>query len=280
MIPKIMTTNNISNNDSAYAQLRPRNRGWWWLVAAVILLGLGGSFAFAVYGEISRRNQAINDILEPTQRAGGILNSTLLEQLKGQLISSSTVAIGTAMTSSDPTKNQTRQLIEKMDRPRLGNASSSIVIVVFSDFECPICLEEFPIFRTITNKYANDILFIYRNYPVKGDNSAMMAQVGLCANEQGKFWQVHDKLFMNQGQMTNSEDFKKVVLSAGLNWTKLQACVDSAKYRDMVLADMADALDLGVLGTPTFFVNGTKLEGAVTLDNWEQIIKKAKELNK
>ena len=111
-------------------------------------------------------------------------------------------------------------------------------------------------------------------------NSAMMAQVGLCANEQGKFWQVHDKLFMNQGQIANSDDFKKVVLSAGVNWTKLQTCVDSEKYRDMVLADMSDALDLGVQGTPTFFVNGTKLEGAVTQDNWEQIIKKAKELNK
>jgi protein-disulfide isomerase len=67
---------------------------------------------------------------------------------------------------------------------------------------------------------------------------------------------------------------------SGVDWTKLEDCVNSQKYYNQILEDMADALDLGVRGTPTFFINGHKLEGAVSNEVWEQIISKYKELNK
>ena len=85
---------------------------------------------------------------------------------------------------------------------------------------------------------------------------------------------------MSQGKITSLDDFRVVAISAGINWNKLQECINSEKYRDLIIEDMADALDLGVRGTPTFFINGNKLEGVIPLTSWEEIIKKAKELNK
>lgn len=271
-----MEQDNHSNYKPPYSPLKSRQNGWLWFVAGVLLLGFAGSFVFAVYGEINRRHQAVADILNSTNQPAGLLDGAVLGQIKEQMA----VSVGTSIIgTSAPIKNQQRQLAENLDRPQLGNASSSIVVVNFADFECPVCLEEYPIFRTISNKYAKDVLFIFRNYPVTGDNSSMLAQLGLCANEQGKFWQLHDKLFANQGKLSNSDDLKKIATSAGVNWQKIQACLAAETYREAVLQDISDALDLGVQGTPTFFINGVKLEGAVTLATWEEIIKKAKELN-
>jgi len=272
-----MGLENFYNYNQSYPKPKPRYRGWIWLVATVALLGVAGSFVFAVYGEVSRRNQEIQAIINQTQKSDSVLDNAMIDQLKEQMGTTTEVVATTTIFTSD--KSQTRQLIEKMDRPHLGNVSSSIVIVEFADFECSVCLEEYPIFRTLTNKYAQDVLFIFRNYPVKSDNSGMMAQATSCANEQGKFWQLHDKFFMNAGKMSTSDDLKQVILSAGLNWSKMQTCMSTEKYRNMVLEDMSDALDLGVRGTPTFFINGSKLEGAVTLETWDRIISKAKELN-
>ena len=70
------------------------------------------------------------------------------------------------------------------------------------------------------------------------------------------------------------------MLSSGINLTQLEACLKDEGIKQLVVEDVADALDLGVRGTPTFFINGNKLEGNVTIGVWEEIIKKHKELNK
>ena len=154
------------------------------------------------------------------------------------------------------------------------------MIVEFGDFECPVCKQAFPAIRTITNKYPNDILFIFRNYPVIDDNSSLLAQAALCAGEQNRYWQLHDRLFMNQDKIASLDGLKALASKAGVNWTALLTCIDSEKYRTQVMTDMSDGLDAGVAGTPTFFINGTKLEGAVPLANWEDIIKKYKDIYK
>src|SRR5680860_153856 len=84
----------------------------------------------------------------------------------------------------------------------LGSDKAPITIVEFGDFACPYCEESFPVIREISLKYKNDIKYIWRDYPVVQDYSALLALGGRCAGEQGRFWLMHDKLFQNQGVNT------------------------------------------------------------------------------
>lgn len=273
-------------NSSNYQQpkfLKPRPQGWWKFLLGVLVLGLIASFFVTVFVEVDRRNREVKELLGLTKPQNSLMSGDLINQLKDSIGTSGTATTTNQQTTSTvfaaaETLSPQRKLAEKINRPKLGNASSTLVIVEFADFECSVCLEEFPIIRTLTNKYPQDILFIFRNYPVKNENSQMLALAGLCANEQGKFWPFHDKLFAAQGKIATDADLEKIVVSAGLNLTKMKDCVRDNKYDKLLLEDTSDALDLGVAGTPTFFINGSKLEGAVPLATWEEIIKKHKEL--
>lgn len=250
--------------------------GWLVLFFVLLALAAGASFGVAVFQELGQRQARLNHLVNEVKPEGD--GSLLDNQLIGQLAEEAGGA--TETTTVGAVKNETRQMLEKSDRPALGNAEAGLVIVEFADFECSVCKEAFSAIRTITNRYPNDIRFIFRNYPVIDDNSSMLAQASLCANEQNKFWQFHDRLFMNTETIADLESLKAIALKSGLNWTALTTCISSEKYGNQVMSDMSDALDAGVAGTPTFFINGSKLEGAVTLTTWEEIIKKYKELNK
>ncbi|MFA6525790.1 MAG: thioredoxin domain-containing protein [Candidatus Buchananbacteria bacterium] len=276
----------VSNLYASSKIAQKRRIGWLWIILAILAIIIAAVFISAVYAEISNRDAELKNFLKTAQKetSGAIIENELLSGLSGKINSTSSTAdssvSSTALIDVAGSKDKNRQLAEKSGRPQLGNTSSSLVIVEFADFQCPTCLAEFPIFRAITNKYAKDVLFIFRNYPVIDQNSMMFAEAGLCALEQGKFWPLHDRLYPMQGQISKLDDFKQIALMSGLNWNKLQDCVNKEKYKPQLLEDMSDALDLGVRGTPTFFVNGKKLEGAVTQETWEQIIVKFKELNK
>jgi protein-disulfide isomerase len=265
------------NYYSPQLEKRPKVAIWFWRIFIILVLIGVITFAVAVIDEVNKRDAKMREITGQNQPQS-LLDNKLLQELKDSMATSSEATTTVSQTAPITEKSKERLLAETLTSPHLGNVSSSLVIVEFGDFECPVCLEEYPAIRAITNKYPNDVLFIFRNYPIKSDNSSMLAQAGLCANDQNKFWQLHDKLFMNQGKMTNLDDFKKVAISAGVNWPKLEQCLTTEKYRDQVLKDTTDAIDLGAQGTPTFFVNGNRLAGAVTVEVWEQIIAKQKEL--
>lgn len=258
------------------APKRSKKLSWLVFIVVTFILVVALGFALAFYQELSLRQARLDRLINGVnpQSESSLMDNKLIGQLT-QEVGSSTEA-----TTTGTVKNETRLMLEKTDRPSLGNPNAGLTIVEFADFECEVCKSAFSAIRTITNKYPNDIHFIFRNYPVIDDNSTMLAQASLCANDQKKFWQLHDRLFMHQGTIANLDDFKALALMAGLNWTTLTTCISSEKYANQVMSDMSDALDSGVAGTPTFFVNGSKLEGAVTLATWEEILKKYKELNK
>lgn len=190
----------------------------------------------------------------------------------------SSADIGSQLAAS--AKSQSRQIAEKLDRPSFGNKDAKLVIVEFGDFQCPISQTEFPIIREISNRYQDKILFIYRQFPVINQNSILAAQASLCANEQGKFWAMHDRLFSSTGQELTTEFLSQVAKSSGVDLVKFQSCLSSEKYKNQVTEDALDAELLAVAGTPTFFVNGYKLEGAISKAKWEEILTKAAELLK
>ncbi len=162
------------------------------------------------------------------------------------------------------------QIVEKGINPPKGNPDSEIVIIEFSDFQCPACKAGLPVIKEILEE--NDVGFYYRNFPIH-KNSAIAAEAAECANEQGMFWEYHDVLFENQDKL-DEESLKKYALDIQLDAEQFNSCFDSEKYKNTVLQDLSEGKSLGVRGTPTFFVNGKMVLG-VDKEKIEKIIKDA-----
>ena len=121
---------------------------------------------------------------------------------------------------------------------------------------------------------------MYREYPLPNHSNARPAsEAAQCANEQGKFWPYHDRLFANQ-QRLGPSDLKQHAADLGLDTARFDACVDSHKYKAAVDADISDANDAGVNGTPAFFINGRMVSGAQPFDVFKKIIDDELELKR
>ena len=157
------------------------------------------------------------------------------------------------------------------DDPSVGDLDSKIVIVEFSDFRCPRCLQAFPIVREIISLYSDQIRYIYRDFPATDEISFIAAQAAECADDQGKFWPMHDKLFQNQDSLS-LENIKILAQHVGLDEQQFNYCLDSGKYDQEVRKDLADGIRAGVPGTPTFFINGFAVPGVIPLKDFKRII--------
>ncbi len=95
-----------------------------------------------------------------------------------------------------------------------------------------------------------------------------------CAGEQRSFWLMHDKLFQNQNQIKTNEDVLNIAKSINLDIIKFENCINSDKYKQYIQKDFDDASALDIKGTPTWFINGNRIEGNLPMDAWEEIINK------
>lgn len=170
------------------------------------------------------------------------------------------------------------------DDPVLGNPEAPVTIVEFSDFQCPFCrrfyLSTLP---EIKEKYVKTgkVKFIYRDFPLTSihDMAKTYAEAGECADDQGKFWAIHDKIFNEQdkqgvGTVTDytAADVKRWARELGLDGAKFDQCLDSGKYAAEVEKDFSDGEKAGVQGTPATFVNGRLLAGAVPFAQFKVLI--------
>ena len=113
---------------------------------------------------------------------------------------------------------------------------------------------------------------MFRDYPLGfHDRAQPAAEAAQCANEQGKFWEYHDKLFENQRALQDS-NLRQYAVDLGLNAESFGECLDSGRFRDDVTQDMREGTSVGVRGTPAFFVNGRFLSGAQPFDAFAKII--------
>ncbi len=167
---------------------------------------------------------------------------------------------------------EVRKKIEGENNYWTGSAKPKITIVEFADFACSYCEKSFPKIREISIKYKNDVKIIYRDMPLR-ENSEKLAMAARCAGEQGLFWLMHDKLFQNQGIKSDS-DITELAKQIGTDISKFNNCLNSNKYIQQIQKDFSDGTDLEVKGTPTWFINGNKLEGDIPLSVWEEIIGK------
>lgn len=155
--------------------------------------------------------------------------------------------------------------------PIEGKESAKITIIEFSDFQCPFCerwyKETYP---QIKKEYIDTgkAKLYFRHFPLDFHLAAMPAAVGgECAQEQGKFWELHNKIFDNQEKLgtdvaTSKTQLKTWAQELGLDTASFNSCLDSEKYKNKVTEDVNDGKAAGVNGTPTFYINGTQLVGA------------------
>ncbi len=140
--------------------------------------------------------------------------------------------------------------------PSMGDLKASVVLIEFSDYQCPYCMDYFSnTYRKLIDEYVKNgkVRYVVRDFPGEGThpNAMKAAEAARCATEQGKFWEMHDSLFTNQRNLptTGITDSAK---DAGLDLAALQTCLDSGKHAAGIHKDEDETVQLGVKGTPAF----------------------------
>jgi protein-disulfide isomerase len=152
-----------------------------------------------------------------------------------------------------------------------GAKSPALDVIIFSDFQCPFCSRVEPTLKQMEKEYAGKVRFTWKNYPLPFHNNAMpAAQAAMAAGAQGKFWEMHDKLFANQ-QALDRPALEKYAQELGLDMNKFKADLDSGKYKDVIEAETKEGSAVGVQGTPAVFINGRKIAGAYPWDTFKKI---------
>ena len=156
--------------------------------------------------------------------------------------------------------------------PSKGPAKAPITIIEFSDFQCPFCSRINPTIAKARETYGDKIRVVFRQFPLSIHPQApKAAEASLCANEQGKFWEMHDNLFENQQKLAIA-DLKAAAGTLGLDQAKFDACLDGGSMAAKVAKDMEDGTKAGVSGTPAMFVNGRFINGAVPYEDLAKIL--------
>ncbi len=170
-----------------------------------------------------------------------------------------------------------QQLADKINvdlgnTPVYGKGDAPIMIVVFSDFQCPFSKRGTDTLHALISKYGDKVTFVYKNLPLPFHPEAMpAAKAALAAGKQGKFYEFHDKLYEHQD--TLGEDlYVQTAKDLGLNLAKFNADRNSKEIEEQIKADAAQANSLGFNGTPGFALNGVKILGAYPIDHFEKII--------
>jgi protein-disulfide isomerase len=156
--------------------------------------------------------------------------------------------------------------------PQRGPSAAKVTIVEFSDFQCPFCGRVIPTLDQLLRDYPNDVRILFRHTPLPfHNNAALAAEAAVAAEMQGKFWEMHDKLFANQADLERPA-LELHARELGLDLAAFRAALDRHAGKSRVDDDLALGRQLGVRGTPTFFIDGRPLIGAQGIDAFKQII--------
>ncbi|MDZ4678288.1 MAG: thioredoxin domain-containing protein [Oligoflexia bacterium] len=155
----------------------------------------------------------------------------------------------------------------------LGGANAKVTIVEFSDFQCPFCSRGRQRVDEIKQKYGDKVRVFFRHFPLESIHPLAMkaSEASLCAQDQGKFWEYHDLLFDNQSKL-DDKSLKEYATQLKFDQKVFEECLSSGKKVAEVRKDMEDGTKVGVNSTPTFFVNGYPVRGAVPLEAFSEEI--------
>jgi len=154
-----------------------------------------------------------------------------------------------------------------------GNPKAAVVIVEFSDFQCPYCQSVQQTLKDLLAKYGGRVSLAYRDMPLRDihPQAQLAAEASRCAGEQGKFWEYHDLLFANQNKL-NREGLVEHARSLKLDDKRFESCLSTGKYQAQIEQDRQLGTKAGVSGTPGFIINGKLLSGSLPQDAFEKAI--------
>jgi protein-disulfide isomerase len=158
--------------------------------------------------------------------------------------------------------------------PIMGKKDAKVQVVAFSDFQCPYCNKGADVSHQIVKKYGSKVAVSFKHYPLPFHQQALPAsEMSMCVNKEStaKFWKFHDLVFKNQDKM-DVDNLLKFAKEAGADQAKVKECFDKGEFKDIVKADMEYGNKIGVRSTPTFFVNGQMVAGALPLEQFAEII--------
>ncbi|MCY4525150.1 MAG: DsbA family protein [Anaerolineaceae bacterium] len=199
------------------------------------------------------------------------LNATLQQEFARQETRLQEMML--AARPPDLNDSSTRFAVSAGERPALGPEAAGVEIIEFGDFNCGFCArfhsETLP---QIRERYGDQVRIVYRDFPLLGDTSTEAAIAARCAEAQDNFWPYHDLLFENQGTLGEPGIFLNYARALDLDPIAFNNCLVEQQPIESIAADFRDAQDLGIRGTPAFFINGRPLLGAREFEAFARII--------
>jgi protein-disulfide isomerase len=164
------------------------------------------------------------------------------------------------------------KLIALDGAPARGAEKGQVTIVEYGDFQCPFCLRSRPTIQQVMQAYPAQVKVVYKHFPLSFHREAMNAhRAAEAAREQGKFWEMHDRIFQTPSDLT-PETMRKHAEALGLDLAKFDEAYKSERVQKRIAADQDEGRKVGVRGTPAFFVNGKYIAGAQPFDAFKREI--------
>ncbi len=162
-----------------------------------------------------------------------------------------------------------------------GKQSAPVTVIEYSDFQCPACAAYYPLLKDLAAAYPEDVRVVYRHFPLLSihANARLAAEAAEAAGEQGKFWEMHDLLFDRQSEWSEqrnaSASFIAYAKQLGLDEKRFESDMKSDRVRSRVSDSLAGADQLGLRGTPSFFLNGAPLKNPSSLEEFRKAVEDA-----
>jgi protein-disulfide isomerase len=166
-----------------------------------------------------------------------------------------------------------RAEVPTRDAPSKGPEDAPVTMVKFEDYQCPFCQEIQPTVMKLLSKYDGKIRLVHKDLPLDRihPQARQAAEAARCADEEGKFWSYHDILYANSPKVSK-DNLKSYAKEVGLDIKAFDRCLGTGKFKAAVQRDLIDGAQLGIMGTPTFFINGREISGSQPLRAFEAII--------
>lgn len=197
-----------------------------------------------------------------TTSVGGAIDATTLSALVTEAL---------AQSEKDKATKERVKMVD--DDPYIGAEDAPIVIVEFSAYACPYCGRHFiETLQPLLENYGQYIRYVYRDYPVINQEVSFPTSFAAeCADDQDKFWEFHDAMFRNQN-MLGRDFYLQVATEEGMDVEQFTKCLDDSEHEAEVMDDYYAGDSLNITGTPSFYINGEIISGALPYDRFERLV--------
>ena len=181
--------------------------------------------------------------------------------------------------SAGPAAKVDSSLLIRADSDKIASGSGTVTLVEFGDFQCPACGVYYPVVKQVISDFSSQLTYVFRNFPLDTihANAHIAALAAEAAGRQGKYWEMHDMLYEKQADWSENKSAKDIFVtyatSLGLNIDQFKKDIDSSDVANKVQEDINDANALAISQTPTFFLDGVKIDNPASLADFETLIK-------